>query len=235
VEADIFLVDGELLVAHTRAEIKPGRTLQSLYLDPLRERARRNGGRIYRGGPDFILLIDYKTPGPETHVKVREVLSRYPDLFTRFRENGAVDRRAVTAVLTGNRPRGIVEAERDRNWALDGDLADLDTPVSAPPALVPQVSASWFSRFKWLGLGAIPEEERQRLRDIVTRAHSRGYRVRFWGAPDAESFWKELLAADVDLINTDRLPALRDFLLKNDPAIQRLPPRPRRRGIPEDP
>ena len=35
VEADINLVDGQLLVAHSRAAVKPGRTLQSLYLDPL--------------------------------------------------------------------------------------------------------------------------------------------------------------------------------------------------------
>src|SRR4051794_2449732 len=39
VEADIHLVDGKLLVAHDRAHVRPDRTLQSLYLDPLRERA----------------------------------------------------------------------------------------------------------------------------------------------------------------------------------------------------
>ena len=32
VEADIFLVDGELLVGHDRTELKPERTLESLYL-----------------------------------------------------------------------------------------------------------------------------------------------------------------------------------------------------------
>src|SRR6185436_16418009 len=34
VEVDIFLVDGELLVAHTAREIKPDRTLEKLYLEP---------------------------------------------------------------------------------------------------------------------------------------------------------------------------------------------------------
>jgi hypothetical protein len=38
VEADIYLVDGQLLVAHDRDKVKPERTLQALYLDPLRER-----------------------------------------------------------------------------------------------------------------------------------------------------------------------------------------------------
>src|ERR1700686_2617314 len=36
VEADIWLVDGKLLVAHDRNQVKPERTLQALYLDPLR-------------------------------------------------------------------------------------------------------------------------------------------------------------------------------------------------------
>src|SRR5712672_4165891 len=37
VEADIYLVDGKLLVAHDRSKVKPERTLEALYLDPLRE------------------------------------------------------------------------------------------------------------------------------------------------------------------------------------------------------
>ena len=42
VEADIFLVDGALLVAHERASLDKRKTLKALYLDPLLERRRRN-------------------------------------------------------------------------------------------------------------------------------------------------------------------------------------------------
>src|SRR5512136_1353825 len=42
VEADINLVEGQLLVAHSLKETKPERTLQRLYLDPLRKRVRAN-------------------------------------------------------------------------------------------------------------------------------------------------------------------------------------------------
>src|SRR5262245_6399671 len=67
VEADIHLVKGELLVAHDLSRAKPGRTLQTLYLEPLRERARANGGRVYPGGPEFTLLIDLKTDWQTTY------------------------------------------------------------------------------------------------------------------------------------------------------------------------
>src|SRR2546421_12875443 len=56
IEADVWLVDGNLLVAHDRDKVKPDRTLRALYLDPLRERVRRNGGGRYPAGPPAILL-----------------------------------------------------------------------------------------------------------------------------------------------------------------------------------
>src|SRR5438094_10005703 len=61
VEADIYLVDGQLLVAHMRSQVKPERTLEKLYLDPLRERVKQNGGRVYSGGPEVTLLVAIKT------------------------------------------------------------------------------------------------------------------------------------------------------------------------------
>src|SRR5438874_13201724 len=61
VEADIFLVDGQLLVGHTRQDLKPGRTLEALYLEPLRKLAKANGGRVYPKGPTIYLLIDVKS------------------------------------------------------------------------------------------------------------------------------------------------------------------------------
>src|SRR5882672_4968668 len=48
VEADVWLVNGQLLVAHDLKDAKPERTLQALYLDPLRERVMRNGGKVFR-------------------------------------------------------------------------------------------------------------------------------------------------------------------------------------------
>jgi Glycerophosphoryl diester phosphodiesterase family len=55
----------------------------------------------------------------------------------------------------------------------------------------------------------------------VETAHANGQRVRFWATPEQspqrEAVWQELLAAQVDYINTDHLQALQDFLLRNDP------------------
>ena len=76
IEADIFLVDGNLLVAHEREHGRPDRTLESLYLDPLRKRVRANGGRVYRDGPATItLMIDLKMPAAQIYPTLRRVLN----------------------------------------------------------------------------------------------------------------------------------------------------------------
>src|SRR3954463_3290153 len=61
VEADIHLIQGHLLVGHDPRQLRPDRTLQSLYLDPLKKRIAENGGRVYRDGPTVTLMIDVKS------------------------------------------------------------------------------------------------------------------------------------------------------------------------------
>src|SRR5437660_662562 len=82
VEADIYLVDGQLLVAHDRDKVSPTRTLRSLYLDPLRERVRKNGGRVFPNGPEVTLLIDVKSEAEETYMALRKILEQYAEMLT---------------------------------------------------------------------------------------------------------------------------------------------------------
>ena len=61
----------------------------------------------------------------------------------------------------------------------------------------------------------MPADEKARLKVIITKAHAKGCRLRFWGSPDNPDFWRELLADDVDLINADKLAELRRFVEAN--------------------
>jgi glycerophosphoryl diester phosphodiesterase len=212
VEADIHLVDGQLLVAHDRDQVRPGRTLQNLYLDPLLERARKNQGRIYPESPEFILLIDIKSGAEETYELLAKVLEDYREMLTRFTPD-KIERRAVTAILSGNRPREMLEKQKVRYAAMDGRLSDLET--NPPLHLVPMVSDNWRPHFTWRGEGQFPEAERKALHDIVKKAHGQGRLIRFWASPDRAESWREQCRAGVDLINTDRLGPLREFLLNH--------------------
>ncbi|MDQ3790399.1 MAG: phosphatidylinositol-specific phospholipase C/glycerophosphodiester phosphodiesterase family protein [Actinomycetota bacterium] len=221
VEADIFLVGGELLVAHDPEDLDPARTLTSLYLEPLRQRVIDNHGGVYRGHRDFQLLIDIKTEGESTYAALDALLRqpRYAFLWTTYRY-GHVRTRAVTAVVSGNRPRATMEAQPTRVAFYDGRIANqADLGPGSDARLTPLVSDNWTKLFTWTGSGPMPAAEKAKLRDIVRTAHRAGQRVRFWATPDApgperDAIWRELVAADVDHINTDDLKGLADFLRK---------------------
>ncbi|MEU7419146.1 phosphatidylinositol-specific phospholipase C/glycerophosphodiester phosphodiesterase family protein [Streptomyces antibioticus] len=215
VEADIFLVDGALLVAHSADQLDPARTLESLYLAPLAARVRAHHGSVYRGHRQPLqLLVDIKTEGASTYLALDHQLRRYHGLFTTY-AHGRVWPGAVTAVVSGDRAARVpLAAQAVRHAFYDGRLADLGTTDAA---FAPLISDNWTLNFGWLGVGAFPEAERRRLRTIVAAAHARGQRVRFWATPDLagparDAVWTELLAAGVDHLNTDDLAGLEAFL-----------------------
>ncbi|WP_327730772.1 phosphatidylinositol-specific phospholipase C/glycerophosphodiester phosphodiesterase family protein [Streptomyces sp. NBC_00487] len=218
VEADIFLVGDQLLVAHDATDLDPGRTLESLYLDPLAARVRAHHGSVYRGyRKPLQLLIDIKTEGASTYLELDRRLRRHRHLFTTY-AHGRVYPGAVTAVISGDRAARVpMEAQSVRRAFYDGRLADLVSTTPAPASLIPLISDNWTLNFTWQGVGPFPEAERARLRQIVSTAHGRGQRVRFWATPDLagparDALWGELVAADVDHLNTDDLAGLEAFL-----------------------
>ena len=211
VEADIFLVDGQLLVGHGRSELRPTRTLEALYLDPLRRRIREYDGRVYPDCPTFTLLIDIKTDGIRTYAALSKVLARYSDVLAGFRD-GKQRAGPVTAIISGNRAMKRIAEDKVRLAGIDGRLSDLDSDL--PAHLMPLISDNWRNHFTWSGTGPMPLAEREKLRAVVKKAHRDGRRVRFWNTPEKTAVWAALYAADVDLINTDDLARLQRFLLE---------------------
>lgn len=209
IEADVFLVDGRLLVAHSLVEVTADRTLEGLYLKPLQDRVRKNAGRIYPGGPSITLLIDIKTNGTAAFAALHELLKRYADIVSETSESGFTER-AVTVIISGDRDFEAIRASSPRFAGVDGRLSDLDS--SDPADLLPLISDNWTSHFRYRGKGSLSEPERQKLRQIVETAHSKGRRVRFWATPEDPQLWKELRSAGVDLIGTDDLDELSRFL-----------------------
>jgi hypothetical protein len=217
IEADVFLVDDQLQVGHTRRDLRPERTLESLYLNPLRERVRANGGRVYRDGPTIFLLVDVKTEAKPTCEAILKTLAGYTDMLSVSRD-GQFEPGAVTVVVTGNCDRAVIAGPKVRYAAIDGRPRDLES--RAPPELMPWISFSWSPMFHWKGDGPIPPAEKTKLRQFVAKAHAHGRLVRFWATPELVAVWEELRADGVDLLNTDKLEDLRKFLLHEGAAAQ---------------
>lgn len=216
IEADIFLVDGDLWVAHSTAELSADRTLKALYLDPLRQRMQSHANdssdsfqSVEGDGQPVTLLIDLKSEGESTYRALNQLLSKYDDVFTHVDSDG-VHRRGVTAIISGNRPIELVQSDLPRFVGVDGRLSDLESDYSAD--LMPLISDHWGRNFQWRGKGELPAADREKLSQILKQAHQKNRRIRFWATPDHESAWEVLHEAGVDLINTDDLEGLNQFL-----------------------
>lgn len=226
VEADIFLVDGMLLVGHTRSELSAERTLASLYLEPLRKWVRTNRAKFDELQQPLILLVDIKSDAEATYRALRDQLAVYHEMLTLV-DRGRLRLGEVTVIVSGNRAIATIAADGQaaaaaagnaasadsnpiRYVGVDGRLQDLESPL--PTDLLPLISDNWGLNFSWRGEGEMPAAERQKLAKIVERAHAGQRRIRFWATPDNTSLWTALRAAGVDLINSDDLPGLSRFI-----------------------
>ena len=205
VEADVFLVDGKILVGHDREGLKPERTLEALYLDPLAERVRKNRGTVYGQPGVLTLLVDLKEDGTRLQPALLAHLAPYRRMLS-DRKGTTVHARAVQIVLSGGRTADC--AAGDGPFFKDGHRDE----TGDDPARTPWISDAYPDALGSI-LTPLPAENRTRLLDLVARVHAGGKRLRLWAAPDGPAAWGELRDAGVDLVNTDRLKELRAFLL----------------------
>ena len=202
VEADVWLIDGELRVAHDKDKAVAGRTLGTMYLEPLHERWKTNGGFVQKGAPHFMLLIDVKSAAVPTTEAILEALKPHRQLLTRFSTN-ELKPGAISVILSGNRDASTVLRQSPASLAsLDGRLPDLTNGL--PATIMPLVSENWQKPFQWRGKGPLPSEESAKLADFVKLAHEQNRRLRFWASPDSPEAWQVFRKAGLDWINTDR-------------------------------
>jgi hypothetical protein len=218
IEADIHLKEDQLYVAHDSVDILEDWTLQSLYLDPLKEKIQKNKGMVYNKANRLILLIDIKTDALETYKKLHEELQRYRDMLTTF-ENDLAKPGPVLAIISGNRPISYIRDQRVRYAAIDGRFENLNAEQKA--LLFPLISENWTDHFSWRGKDSMPSNEEDKLARLVKKIHGNGQMLRFWATPDSassarDSLWTGLLKYGVDLIGTDDLEGLSAFLKKNE-------------------
>lgn len=215
VEADVYLVDGTLLVGHDRKELHADRNLESLYLAPLAERVRRYQGRVMPGCDQFILLIDFKSESQLSCEALSALLERYREMLAVVEHDRVIDG-PVHVIVTGNRPAVDADKQERTYFGLDGRIGDLDARVSA--ARMPMISDNWQNHFAWRGDGAMPAAERQKLKGLADKAHAAGRVLRFWATPEKETVWAELRGAGVDLVGSDDLQRLAKFFREKDPS-----------------
>lgn len=210
-EADVFLHRGKLVVAHINPFFKGNRTLEKLYLQPLAEQAcSNNPNELEDWDKPITLMVDIKTDAKKTYAALKPLLEKYRSILSSY-DTGRVTKRAVTIVLSGRKAYNDIKDEKYRLVFIDEDLRKVDRDTIAYVSTM--ASCKYSKLIKWKGNGAMPYNEKERLLRYVNKAHSNGEQVRLWASPDNQKVWKEILNCGVDLINTDKLVALKNFLV----------------------
>ncbi len=212
IEADIFLIDGELYVYHDRPQTPdPQRTLKNLYLQPLWNLVKQNKGSVYPAyKSDFYLMIDIKAEGEAVYEVLKKQLTPFEKMLTRY-HNGRKKQGAVTIFLSGDRPIELVKAAKKRWVGIDGRPGEVG---KYDANFMPVISDNYYNILKWTGNTEISAADLQKLQTLTAAAHANGQKVRLWATPESEKVWEMLQKAGVDLLNTDQLERLKLFLLK---------------------
>jgi len=206
IEADVWLVDGSLCVAHNRSDVQMSKRLDNLYLEPLFKLFNANGNKIFANGETLFLLVDFKSEGEATYQALKQLLAKYRPMVNA----PAGTKPAVKIIVSGNRPIETIKNDADRCVGVDGRLSDLKSPLDA--SLMPLISDNWRLHFRYQGNGEISDEEKLKLKTIVQQVHQSGSQLRFWATPENDMLWKTLREAEVDLIGTDQREKLVAFL-----------------------
>jgi len=211
IEADIYLRENTLVVAHVLPRLRMHKTLDSLYLKPLLACINGKSNKC----PDFpiTLMIDIKSDANETYSALKQLLEKYRSVLS-VCENGVYKQGKITIVLTGHKPVELLKGEKSRLAFVDEDLMQVKKDT-LDQNFYQTASCRYSQILNWRGEGPIPPGEKQRLCSYVFEAHRYRKKVRLWASPENSVVWRELLDCGVDLINTDQLEKLKDFLQYN--------------------
>lgn len=224
VEADIHLVNDDLLVSHSSRDMKPSRTLTSLYLSPLlnilqsqnKQRANESAPLmgLFNNQPDetLILLLDFKTDPSLSMPVVMAQLQPFRDAGYLTHWDGSNLVQGPIAIVAS----GLASTRFDLLPSTSGSVF-LDAPLdelaktgsqynnsnslyaSAPlaPALGGRVS-----------LFGMNKGQLSRIDGLVKDAQARGLKARFWATPNwpiglRDRTWKQLVGQNVGMLNVD--------------------------------
>lgn len=210
VEADLWLIEGELYVSHDRPDPDPSITFEHLYLKPLVERMQANGGKVYpESDRPFYLMVDCKAEGEALYKVLKQQIEPYKQYFCSVID-GVYTEGAILLFLSGDRPKESLPKESERYMFLDGQIQDLGKGI--PATLAPVVSDDYFAYFNWIGIGDMPREQLEHMREIIRQVHEEGKLFRWWGAPDTQKFKRFFIEEGVDLVGADDLKSLYEVL-----------------------
>jgi alkaline phosphatase len=207
IEADVFLAEGKLYVAHERKEVTADRTLKDLYLKPLAAMFAQNSNKPYADASQKLqLVIDIKEDYKNVIPALLKELIAYKNVF-----NNPSNKNCVRIVLSGDMPTPTEFKDYPDYIYFDGrpNIAYTVDQLKHIAMISDELSAYT----KWNGKGALTSPDSIILKRLINDAHAKKKPFRFWATQDSPNAWIKLEKLGIDWINTDHPQKLHDFLI----------------------
>ncbi len=202
IEADIYLYNNKLVVAHDKKELPTAPTLDSLYLQPIINLFKQHRGAISKDSNYApVLMIDIKENGDAVIAELIKLLSPHRFVFDR-----SMNKKAIQVVISGDRTASSKWNSYPSYILFDG--RPYEVYDSASMSRVAYISDSYLKYIT-------PQDSTSRLEELVRKVHDKGKLLRLWAAPDDPLSWKQLQKLGVDIINTDKVDECRNYLMNN--------------------
>ncbi|KAH8878743.1 hypothetical protein GQ53DRAFT_857600 [Thozetella sp. PMI_491] len=211
VEADVWLVDGEIYVGHSRLELREDRTLAEMYINPLIDiLGQRNQSvgmatvlerdprpfslGIFPQDPQqsLVLLVDFKTEGRALWAAVEKALQplREREWLTVWDGQSRVEG-PVTVVASGNAPFDVIVSNTEyRDIFYDAPLEALEASEDKTKNTFKYnqsnsyyASAGMLQSFGPVIMNTLRNSQIELVRGQIKQARLRGLVPRYWGTP----------------------------------------------------
>lgn len=191
IEADVYLKNGELLVAHDEKDLSVDRTLSKLYFEPIVSYQNK----INEADSPLYLLIDCKSEAIGTINAIVKLIESNSIL------KALIFSEKLKIVISGNRPPQ--DKYSDYPPYILFDHQDISKELLNTEK-VGIISLPFYKYSRWNGKGRLTDYDSLRLSRAIEFAHIRGKKIRFWATPDNPTAWFTLSEMGVDFINTDK-------------------------------
>ncbi|CAM3735229.1 alkaline phosphatase [Mucilaginibacter galii] len=219
IEADVFLLNGKLYVAHERKEITEDRTLTDLYLKPLVAFFKKNGNRPYADTSYTLqLVVDIKEDHEHVIPALIKELAPFKAIF-----NDPANKHTVKLVLSGSMPAPTNFGKYPDYIYYDGRPNIVYSASELKQ--IAMISDELSSYTVWNGKGTPTSADSLKLKTLINAAHAQHKPFRFWATQDSPNTWIQLEKLGIDWINTDHPQQVHDFFV-NRKKLEFINPKP---------
>lgn len=186
-----------------------------MYLDPIVKMINEKDTVFkYTNSYPLTLMIDIKTQADSTYTYLKKIFLKYAPYITQYKNEQILYQAPLKICISGNKPWGLMQKDSILFARMDGPflLGNPNSPLeewmeinNEKIRLMERASSPYKTYLDYKKHFQNEEDLRLDMQVVNGMYSEKGIGTRFWGVPNNEKKWKELLLSGIRWINVDKL------------------------------